>query len=109
MQRESYVHGNSGAPLIGKTIGALLDDVSATDGSREALVVTHQKIVARTPRNLVIVPPSPALDAHGHGVRIGRGDERHCRDPGIGGTARRESGRLYVGRGRRRSRAVDGR
>lgn len=44
MQRESYVHGNSGAPLIGKTIGALLDDMSATDGSREALVVTHQKI-----------------------------------------------------------------
>jgi len=31
-------------PLIGKTIGALLDEVSATDGSREALVVAHQKI-----------------------------------------------------------------
>ena len=44
MQRESYVHGSSGAPLIGKTIGALLDEVSATDGSREALVVAHQKI-----------------------------------------------------------------
>ncbi|WP_375785782.1 AMP-binding protein [Bradyrhizobium sp. Pha-3] len=44
MPRESYVHGNSGAPLIGKTIGALLDDVSATDGAREALVVAHQKI-----------------------------------------------------------------
>ena len=44
MQRESYVHGNSGPPLIGKTIGALLDEVSATDGSREALVVAHQKI-----------------------------------------------------------------
>jgi fatty-acyl-CoA synthase len=42
--RESYVHGSSGPPLIGKTIGALLDEVSATDGSREALVVTHQKI-----------------------------------------------------------------
>jgi fatty-acyl-CoA synthase len=42
--RESYVHGNSGRPLIGKTIGALLDEVSATDGSREALVVAHQKI-----------------------------------------------------------------
>src|SRR4030081_1617521 len=38
------MHGNSGPPLIGKTIGALLDEVSATDGSREALVVTHQKI-----------------------------------------------------------------
>src|SRR6266699_760564 len=42
--RESYVHGNSGPPLIGKTIGALLDEVSAMDGSREALVVAHQKI-----------------------------------------------------------------
>jgi fatty-acyl-CoA synthase len=41
---ESYVHGNSGQPLIGKTIGALLDEASATDGSREALVVAHQKI-----------------------------------------------------------------
>jgi fatty-acyl-CoA synthase len=38
------VHGNSGPPLIGKTIGALLDEVSATDGSREALVVAHQEI-----------------------------------------------------------------
>jgi fatty-acyl-CoA synthase len=38
------VHGNSGPPLIGKTIGALLDEVSATDGTREALVVAHQKI-----------------------------------------------------------------
>ena len=44
MPRESYVHGNSGPPLIGKTIGALLDEVSETDGSREALVVAHQKI-----------------------------------------------------------------
>jgi fatty-acyl-CoA synthase len=44
MQRESYVHGNDGAPLIGKTIGALLDEVAATDGTREALVVAHQKI-----------------------------------------------------------------
>ncbi|WMT78192.1 AMP-binding protein [Bradyrhizobium sp. Ash2021] len=44
MLRESYVHGNSGPPLIGKTIGALLDEVSATDGGREALVVAHQKI-----------------------------------------------------------------
>jgi len=42
--RESYVHGSSGPPLIGKTIGALLDEVSAIDGSREALVVTHQRI-----------------------------------------------------------------
>jgi fatty-acyl-CoA synthase len=42
--RESYVHGNSGPPLIGKTISALLDEVSTTDGSREALIVAHQKI-----------------------------------------------------------------
>jgi fatty-acyl-CoA synthase len=42
--RESYVHGSSGPPLIGKTVGALLDEVSSTDGSREALVVAHQKI-----------------------------------------------------------------
>src|ERR1700676_5740977 len=44
VQRGSYVHGNSGPPLIGKTIGALLDEVSATDGAREALVVAHQKV-----------------------------------------------------------------
>ena len=44
MQRQSYVHGNSGPPLIGKTIGALLDEVSAADGAREALVVAHQNI-----------------------------------------------------------------
>jgi fatty-acyl-CoA synthase len=44
VHRQSYVHGNSGQPLIGKTIGALLDDVSATVGAREALVVAHQKI-----------------------------------------------------------------
>jgi fatty-acyl-CoA synthase len=44
VQRESYVLGNSGVPLIGKTIGALLDEVSVRDGSRDALVVAHQKI-----------------------------------------------------------------
>ena len=44
MPRESYVHGNIGRPLIGKTISAVLDEVSATDGSREALVVAHQNI-----------------------------------------------------------------
>jgi fatty-acyl-CoA synthase len=44
VQRESYVQGNSGLPLIGKTIGALLDEVSVTDGSRDALIVAHQKI-----------------------------------------------------------------
>jgi fatty-acyl-CoA synthase len=44
VRRESYVHGNSGPPLIGKTIGTLLDEMSATDGAREALVVAHQRI-----------------------------------------------------------------
>ena len=44
MPRESYMHGNSGPPLIGKTIGVLLDEVSAANGSREALVVAHQKM-----------------------------------------------------------------
>ena len=44
MPHESYVHGSSGPPLIGKTIGALLDEMSAADGSRDALVVAHQNI-----------------------------------------------------------------
>jgi fatty-acyl-CoA synthase len=44
VSRESYVHGNSGPPLIGKTIGVLLDEMSAANGSRDALVVAHQKI-----------------------------------------------------------------
>jgi fatty-acyl-CoA synthase len=44
VQCDSYVHGNSEPPLIGKTIGAFLDDVTATDGSRLALVVTHQNV-----------------------------------------------------------------
>jgi fatty-acyl-CoA synthase len=44
VQRESYVQGNSGPPLFGKSIGALLGDVSVTDGTREALVVTHPKV-----------------------------------------------------------------
>src|ERR1700746_3463080 len=44
MQRESYVHGSSGAPLIGKTIGSFLDDVAARDGSRLAIVVRHQNV-----------------------------------------------------------------
>jgi fatty-acyl-CoA synthase len=44
VQRESYVHGNSGPPLIGKTVGAFLDEVAATEGSRLALVVAHQNV-----------------------------------------------------------------
>jgi fatty-acyl-CoA synthase len=49
VQRESYLHGNSGRPLIGKTIGTLLDEVTATDGSREAPVVAHQNIRSTRP------------------------------------------------------------
>ncbi|WP_426408485.1 AMP-binding protein [Bradyrhizobium ganzhouense] len=44
MPRDSYVHGYRGPALIGKTIGALLDDVSVSEGEREALVVAHQRI-----------------------------------------------------------------
>ena len=55
MQRESYVHANSGPPLIGKTIGALLDEVGATDGSREALVVAHQKIRCDRSNDRIII------------------------------------------------------
>jgi fatty-acyl-CoA synthase len=44
VQRESYLHGNSGRPLIGKTIGTLLGEVKAIDGSHEAPVVAHQNI-----------------------------------------------------------------
>jgi fatty-acyl-CoA synthase len=44
VSHESYVLGSSGPPLIGKTIGGLLDEVSAVDGSRDALVVAHQNI-----------------------------------------------------------------
>jgi fatty-acyl-CoA synthase len=41
---ESYVHGNSGAPLIGGTIGAFLEGVATTDGARDALIVPHQGV-----------------------------------------------------------------
>src|SRR5258706_10029910 len=34
----SYTHGVSTTPLIGKTIGAMLDDVAAELGANEALV-----------------------------------------------------------------------
>lgn len=40
----SYVHGHSGPPLIGRTIGATLDQVAAAHGDREAVVSVAQAI-----------------------------------------------------------------
>ena len=40
----SYVHGNTGAPLIGVTIGDYLKNLVATDGSLEALIVPEQGV-----------------------------------------------------------------
>jgi fatty-acyl-CoA synthase len=42
--QESYVDGCRAVPLIAKTIGAFLDDIAASDGGREALVVAHQAL-----------------------------------------------------------------
>jgi len=42
--QESYVRGERTAPLIEQTIGAYLDGVAARDGSRLALVVSHQGV-----------------------------------------------------------------
>jgi fatty-acyl-CoA synthase len=44
MARASYVHGNSGAALIGATIGDLLKSVVAAHGSQEALIVPEQGV-----------------------------------------------------------------
>ncbi len=41
---QSYVHGASGAPLIGETIGAMLDRITAEWGDRPALVARHQDV-----------------------------------------------------------------
>jgi len=41
---QSYVHGASGAPLIGETIGALLERVTAEAPDRPALVARHQGV-----------------------------------------------------------------
>src|SRR5260370_35546111 len=41
---ESYVHGSSGPPLIGKPIGALLAGMRAADESRYPWLVAHQHI-----------------------------------------------------------------
>jgi fatty-acyl-CoA synthase len=40
----SYVHGPSGEPLVGQSVGAFLDEIAATQGDREALVSFGQKI-----------------------------------------------------------------
>jgi fatty-acyl-CoA synthase len=44
MARASYVHGNSGAPLIGATIGDYLKIVATTHGSQDALIVPEQGV-----------------------------------------------------------------
>jgi fatty-acyl-CoA synthase len=44
MARASYVHGNSGAALIGATIGDSLKSVAAAHGSQEALIVPEQSV-----------------------------------------------------------------
>ncbi len=40
--RQSYVHGASDVPLLGETVGAVLDRMAARQGDRLALVVRHQ-------------------------------------------------------------------
>jgi len=44
MARGSYVHGNSGAALIGATIGDYLKAVAASHGAQEALIVPEQGV-----------------------------------------------------------------
>jgi fatty-acyl-CoA synthase len=44
MNAPSYVHGSSGAPLIGQTIGAYFDDAVARHPHALALVVRHQGV-----------------------------------------------------------------
>src|ERR1700736_6998877 len=44
MAHGSYVHGNSGAPLIGATIGDFLKAVAASHGAQEALIVPEQGV-----------------------------------------------------------------
>jgi fatty-acyl-CoA synthase len=44
MERGSYVHGNSGAPLIGATIGDYLKAVAANHGAQDALIVPEQGV-----------------------------------------------------------------
>jgi fatty-acyl-CoA synthase len=44
MTRLSYVHGTSGTPLIGETIGVYFDQAVERFGERDALIVRHQQI-----------------------------------------------------------------
>jgi len=44
MAELSYVHGASGQPLIGQTIGALFDETCAAHADRLALIVRHQGV-----------------------------------------------------------------
>ncbi|HIM45907.1 MAG TPA: AMP-binding protein, partial [Alphaproteobacteria bacterium] len=41
---QSYVHGASDVPLLGKTIGQQFDDTAARHADRDALVVCHQNV-----------------------------------------------------------------
>jgi fatty-acyl-CoA synthase len=41
---QSYVHGASAKPLIGETIGALLDRIAADSPDNNALIVRHQSV-----------------------------------------------------------------
>ena len=43
MTRSSYAHGASTTPLIGKTVGALLDEITAEFGANAALVSVHEQ------------------------------------------------------------------
>ena len=40
----SYVHGHTGKPLVGLSVGSFLDEIAATYGDRDALVSFGQKI-----------------------------------------------------------------
>jgi fatty-acyl-CoA synthase len=40
----SYVHGHTGKPLVGLSVGSFLDEIAATHGDRDALVSFGQKI-----------------------------------------------------------------
>jgi fatty-acyl-CoA synthase len=44
MAQLSYVHGASGTPFIGDTIGAHFDRIAERFGDRDALIVRHQQI-----------------------------------------------------------------
>jgi fatty-acyl-CoA synthase len=44
VSHDSYVRGDTAAPLIEQTIGGYLDAVASRDGGREALVARHQHI-----------------------------------------------------------------